>query len=309
MGEVDWDGYLYKRSGTKAKKQSNKWYSFYITIIGGSLHAYEDIEDEKPKVSIHFKEYTFSSKEEGKDHAFSFKKDDTLIVFAADEEQDYQECLKVIEANKGKEPTSPLPKEKKKSRASKWAQKAKKNVGVKIATSAVGKKALKSIAPEEMVNLIKALRVIADKETGDPKKGAIVEKNLFKLVVKAYFIVDSGKLKFEDFLDADKPLRQALNLLLKCYDHAKFARSVKQEQLKEKLIEVENFIKEAANTLKKLLSPHMKEKNVNRLDEVINIIGKADVLLKVFQDESISDEVSELMDAIERYTQFHFYKD
>lgn len=48
-----------------------------------------------------------------------------------------------------------------------------------------------------------------------------MEKNLIKIGVKTFFLLDGGKVVFDDLLTADKPLRSALDILSKCHDHAK----------------------------------------------------------------------------------------
>jgi len=44
-----------------------------------------------------------------------------------------------------------------------------------------------------------------------------MEKNIIKIAVKAYLLVDNGTLTADDFLVADKPLREAFELMVKVY--------------------------------------------------------------------------------------------
>jgi hypothetical protein len=301
---------LYKRPGKK-KSTSKKWKTYYFNLIGGSLHYYKQMEDDKPKSTIELSKFSLQKEGppiEGTNYlTFILKNDSQEYLFAADDKEDFQGWLKSLEAAKSKPPSPPLTKEKKKSRVASLAQKTKKNVGGKLATSKLGKRALKANAPEEITNLVSALKTIVEKESGSKQKAVDVEKNIFKIGVKIYFIIDAGKLTLDDFLVADKPLRAALELLSKCHDHAKYSRHPKDDLLKEKLLVVEGQIKEAASILTNLLKPHLQAKNVQRIDQTVALIGTADFLFKILKESSLEEEVQELINAGEHYTGFHFY--
>jgi len=242
-----------------------------------------------------------------KPFAFSLKNDVHEFLFRAADATDHEKWVNVIEINLQKDPKPPLEKEKKKSRLTNLKDRTKKNVGGKLATSALGKKALQSQTPDEIKNLIKALRVIVEKESKSEKRAKIIEQNLYKIGVKCYFLIDSNTLSFNDFLEADRPLRNGLELLSKCHDHAKYSRKLNEPLLKERLNEVEKCLREASDVLKKLLSPHIKPQNVQRIDDSMNSIGTADFLEKILLDPDLAEEVQELVNASEHYTQFHFY--
>ena len=72
-------------------------------------------------------------------------------------------------------------------------------------------------------------------KTDSPKHAEEIEQHLFKVVVKCYFLVDAKKVPVNDLLLADKPLREALSLFNKCYEHIKFTRTPHPELVKEKL--------------------------------------------------------------------------
>jgi len=311
--DFDKDGFLYKRTGhsQERKKFSQKWKYYYVNLIGGSLHYYKDVEDVEPKGTINLKELEFKKGEkEGSSHKFCFVlKNSTLdYLFFTEEEADYNEWTEAIEKAMKKEPAPPLKKEKRKTRAQELAYKIKKNVGGKAATSALGKKAIRAQAPEEVRNLIASLKKIIERES-DGKKAHEVEENIFKIGVKAYFLIDGGKCKWDDLLEADKPLRQALEILIKCHDHAKFSRNPSPVLLKEKFVIVQKNFEEAADKLTKVLSPLMKPANVARIKMTTDYIGNADRLLKIYLDEALNDPLQDLISAAEHYTQFHFYKE
>jgi len=125
----------------------------------------------------------------------------------------------------------------------------------------LGKKAIKSKLPDEISNLFNAIKGVTDKILGDPKIASSIEKNLFKIGVKLFFLIDDKKITAEELLSqADAPLRAGLNLFTKCYDAAKFGRNPTKEQLMEKLKIVEKNFIEASAALEKLIKPHLKPK-------------------------------------------------
>jgi len=295
----------------KKKTNSKKWKTYYFNLVGGSLYYYRNMEDDKPKGTIELSKFSLEKNGppvEGTNYlTFILKGASQEYLFAADDKDDHAGWINALTANASKPASPPLAKEKKKSRVASLASRTKKTVGGKLATSKLGKRALKANAPEEVTNLIKALRIIVEKESGSKPKAEEVEKNIFKVGVKCFFLIDSGTLALDDFLTADKPLRNALELLSKCHDHAKYSRHPKDDLLREKLVVVESQIKEASSLLTNLLKPHLQAKNVQRIDQTVAIIGTADFLFKILKEPSLEEEVQELINAGEHYTGFHFY--
>jgi hypothetical protein len=311
--EFDKDGFLYKRTGTKREKKKfhQKWKCYYINLIGGSLHYYKEVEDSEPKGSIKLRDLKlYKDEKEGSSHQWCFvlRNDSLDYLFFCEEEQEWKDWTDAIEKAMTKEASPPLKKEKRKTRAQELAFKIKKNVGGKAATSALGKKAIRAQAPEEVRNLVSSLKKIVEKES-DSKKASEIEENIFKIGVKAFFLIDGKKIKWEDLLEADKPLRHALELLIKCHDHAKFSRNPSEKILKEKLGEAHKYFAEAATILTKILSPLMKEKNVARIKATTDYVGDTDRLFKIYMDNTLNDPLQDLISAAEHYTQFHFYKE
>jgi len=280
-------------------------------LIGGSLHSYKNEEEEKPKETIELNGMKFNKEEpsEGKTFCFSLSNDSTHFIFYSDDEEDYKEWIHAISINLMKSPCSPLPKLKKNARMkTTLSQRAKKNVAGKFAASAVGKKAIRSQAPEEVTTLILAIKKIVEKRD-NPKRAVEIEENIYKIGIKAYFIVDRGQLKMEAFLAADQPLRRALELLAKCFDYAKFSRNPNPKALHEKLEEVQKHIIQGADILMKLMEPFIQSKNLQKIKDTVGYLGNAEFLFKSFGDSAIENELQELISACEHYTQFHFYND
>jgi len=317
MGDsVDKDGFLYKRAGSTKKSAATqkKWKAYYFNLIQGSLYYYRNAEDSEPNGKLQLNEIKFSkddpqTENSGKKFTFSFKNDKLDLLLAAEDDQDWKEWVTVIEANQNKGPAPPLKKEKRKSRAQEIAFKMKKNLGTKAATSPLGKKAIRSQAPEEITNLVKALKHIVERDSKSSKKANEVEENIYKLGVKAYFLIDGGRITIDDLLAADKPLRSALELLAKCHDHAKYSRYPNEKLLAEKFGEVQKKLHEGADILAKVLEPHLKPKSMKNIQDLVDYIGDSERLFKIFQDSSLDEDLQELISASEHYTQFHFYSE
>jgi len=230
-------------------------------------------------------------------------------LFYVDDEADFKEWCTKIAANRDKAPSHPLEKEKKRSAMSKIASKAKKNVGQSLATSTLGKKAIKSKLPDEISNLFNAIKGVTDKILGDPKIASSIEKNLFKIGVKLFFLIDDKKkITAEELLSqADAPLRAGLNLFTKCYDAAKFGRNPTKEQLMEKLKIVEKNFIEASAAVEKLIKPHLKPKNVALLPDTVKVLANSDFLYNCLQKEGVDEQLTILVEAMENYCAFHYY--
>jgi len=315
--EFDKDGFLAKRFGSKEKTKArigkSKWHIYYINLIGGSIHYYKEIEDTDPKGSVNLSGLKFTPNDSdgsSRKSCFTLQDDTVDYLFSCEDEAEWKEWTTAIQANMTKAPCPPLKKEKKKSRIEQLAKNAKKSVISKASTSTLGKKAIRSHAPEEIKNLIKATTNLVEKEgKSSTEKAKEIEENIFKIGVKTFFILNEGQLTMDDIIKADAPLRSAMELLSKCYDHAKYSKKVDDKGLMVHFANVNKQALEAASILTKLLEPHMKPKNLVKIKETIDFLTNPEFLLKVFKEESLDDDLQELISAMEHYTQFHFYSD
>jgi len=146
-----------------------------------------------------------------------------------------------------------------------------------------------------------------EKESKSAKKAAEIEENMYKIGVKSYLLISQDAISFDALLAADKPLRAALEILSKCHDHAKFSRNPNHKALHDKFVEVNKQLTDAATILKDLLTPHLKPHNVARIKDTLDYLGDPDRLLRIFTDETINEELQELITSADHYTQFHFY--
>jgi hypothetical protein len=140
---------------------------------------------------------TTDSEGSSKKYFFTLKDDKVDYLMACEDETDWKEWVDALKANMTKPPAPPLKKEKKLNRLEQLAKNAKKSMVSKASTSALGKKAIRAHAPEEVKNLIKAATNLVEKDKKE-EKAKEIEENIFKIGVKVYFILSDGTLTMDD---------------------------------------------------------------------------------------------------------------
>jgi len=178
-----------------------------------------------------------------------------------------------------------------------------KNVVSKTATSPIGKKVMKAIINDETKSLIDALKRIVKRESGDDKKAADLENNIIKIAIKSFMLIDKGKLDAEEFLKADAPLREAFELLGRCYTAR---HRVQREVFEDALRRVEGHLKDAEEIITNILAPYLRPKNMFRISAAFGILADAQFLNHVYTDPEMETDLEKLIDAMEYYTQFHY---
>jgi len=103
---------------------------------------------------------------------------------------------------------------------------------------------------------------------------------------------------------ADKPLREAFELMVKVFNGR---GRVKEEKIKEALGKVEELLKKAEEVITNLLAPHLTAKNMLRISSAFGCIANADFLMTVFRNDQLEEDLDKLIDAMEYYTQFHYH--
>ena len=162
---------------------------------------------------------------------------------------------------------------------------------------------MKAIINDETKTLILALKNFVRSESGDEKKAAELEKNIIKIAIKSFMLIDKGKLEAEEFLKADAPLRETFELLGRCYT----ARNrVQPDVFKDALLRVEGHLKDAEEIITNVLAPYLRPKNMFRISAAFGVLADAQFLEHVFADEAIEEDLEKLIDAMEYYTQFHY---
>jgi len=163
---------------------------------------------------------------------------------------------------------------------------------------------MKTIVNEETTSLLNAMKVIVKAQTANVKAAEDLEKNIIAIAVKAFLLIEEKKLIADDFLLADKPLREAFELMIKVFNGRGRAQN---EKITVALLKVEEHIKKSEEIITNLLAPHLSSKNMLKISETFSLLSNETFLNEVFRNQSIENEMEKLIDAMEYYTQFHYH--
>jgi len=286
------------------------WKAVYCVVIGGSFYYYKSSTDADPKGSVDLAGYHIVSpvelKGEKKKCTFSIQKDpdNQIFIGSCSGDPELRAWKAALEEGRNKEKSEAPTVVAQKAKKPGVMKRVKKRAASKTATSALGKKVMKAIVNEETTTLLNALKRIVKSESGSPKKAEDLEKNIIKIPVKSFLLIENKILTADDFLVADKPLREAFELMVKVFNGR---GRVKEDKIKEALAKVEELLKKAEEVITNLLAPHLTSKNMLRISGAFGCIANTEFLITVFQNEQLEEDLDKLIDAMEYYTQFHYH--
>jgi len=314
----DKSGRLNVRVGSvkKGKAKLNKeWLFGHFVLSGGSLHFFVK-EDATPKVSIVVKEAKLNKTTECRPfkHCFTLTSPTIEILFSAQSEAEWREWTSALEAAAAKPPSQPPNLDSQRNARMNLRERAKRSMISKTTTSKMGKRAVRSKAPREMVELLDALKTLVQKETGSSAKSKEVENDILRVGVKLFVLLNDSKVTLNQVLVAEKPLRKALSVFVSCYNHVFAVRNsnkitLKKDLLQDKLDEVAKLVRQSGDSLAESLVNHMRPSNIQRICDLMAYFGNPEVLMRVLLDASFEAEVDLLVHAAEHYSQFHFYEE
>mmetsp|Transcript_6936 Transcript_6936/g.17502 ORF Transcript_6936/g.17502 Transcript_6936/m.17502 type:complete len:388 (+) Transcript_6936:73-1236(+) len=175
-----------------------------------------------------------------------------------------------------------------------------------IGTSSFGKSAILRVLPHETQNLVRALLLLVEVDSGSKARAKEMESNVFKFLIKLAIDHDAKKISYKDFLVADKPLRAAFNLLCKCFVYYGDTRGRNLtpafQKVEEYFTEVEALIRQA---LERKLT--WNKQQLNRLRSILQQVGTREFLERCWANPDLEDVLFDLYSAMEKYTQFHYY--
>jgi len=241
---------------------------------------------------------------EKKKSTFAFLKgEEVLFSGACGNDKELEQWITALKGNQGLEPSDP-PTASGGKKKDGVIRRFQKKTASATATSVLGKKVMKAIVNEETTTLLNALKRIVKSESGLAKKADDLEKNIIKIAVKSFLLVENKQLQADDFLVADKPLREAFELMVKVFNGRK---RVKPEKIEEALKKVETLLKKAEEVITNLLARHLTPKNMLRISQAFGCIADVKFLITVFNNDELEEDLDKLIDAMEYYTQFHYH--
>jgi len=295
------------RVGYISMKQKKDWKAFYCLVIGGSFYYYKNSTDPEPKGAIHLAEHKIVSPAPDSKKKYTFiiqKANNPLFIGACSAEPELKSWLIALEKSLTLDKSDPPMVVVQKAKKDGVMKRVKKSAVSKGATSALGKKVMKVIVNDETAALLNALKRIVKTQTGDAKQGEDLEKNIIKLAVKAFLLIENKQVNADDFLVADKPLRESFELMVKVFNGRSRA---KDEKIREALVKVEELLKKAEEILTNLLAPYLSSKNMLRISAIFGSVASVEFLFPAFKSPSSEEDLDKLIDAMEYYTQFHYH--
>jgi len=295
------------RVGYVHVKQKKSWKPAYCLLIGGTFYYYKNSKDPDTKVKVELADakVIHPVKGEKKQYSFSlFKGEEALFIGACTGEPELDQWVRVLNESLRKPPADAPAASGVNKKKPGVLDRAKKRAASKTATSVLGKKVMKAIVNDETTTLLNALKRIVKHESGSAKKADELEKNIIKIAVKSFLLIENKILSADDFLVADKPLRDAFELMVKVFNGR---GRVKDDKITEALKRVEDMLKKAEEVITNLLAPHLTAKNMLRISAAFGCIANDKFLNQVFREEELENDLDKLIDAMEYYTQFHYH--
>jgi len=287
-------GYIEQLAAGK-KKGKFLWFELH----GSTLFAYSDPKAVSPKGTFQLKDTTTSIDK----MAIIIKNGDKFVVsLNATSKEECDEWNEVLIQAASKEACNAPEKEKQKKSKGSMGMRVGKAVGGRVATSGVGKAAVKGVVNEETKLLIVSLKKIIAK-VESPKVATEIEENLIKIITKAFFLEKDKKISLDQFLKADEPLREAFEMLVEMRD---YRHRMRPETVEKRLKKVHDNLVKVEQIISQMLVDHIKPKSMQRIARTFGLLGSAAFLDKAWSDPVIEEERDLLTDAMNKYTQFHF---
>lgn len=226
-----------------------------------------------------------------------------VFIFAFSSSIDKEKWVNAINTGSSKKPVeNPPNRENLTTKKKSLGARAKNKMAGDLASSGIGKKLMKSVLNEDSLALLNSMKKITSELDGK-KKADEFEKNVIKLVVKGYLLVEAKKISEDAFLQTDKPLREAFELMIKIYRRRDL---VKPEAVLDALYRVETSLKQVEIIVTELLQSYLTPKNMFKLASSFSYMCSFGFLEKAFTDHTLDESMDKLIDAMEYYTQFHF---
>lgn len=290
-------GYIERK--VAKKKAKFMWFSLY----GSSLFSYTASKSNAVKATYQIKNTVVTAPADKKlvlDISDSNKKH--IITLTATSKEEFESWKEVLTAAVSLEPSDAPVKDKVKKSKGSMGMRVGKTIGGKVATSDIGKAAVKTVVNEETKLLIVSLKkIIARVE--NPKIAKEIEDNLIRIITKSFFLEKDKKITIDQFLVADAPLREAFETLVEMRD---YRHRMKPETVKNRLNLVHDRLSSVEKIITNMLVDHLQPESIQRIARTFGLLASTDFLDKAWGTPELEEERDLLTDAMNRYTQFNF---
>jgi len=282
-----------KKGYIEMKKK--KWKAVYCVLFGGTFYYYKNVNDlSEPKGKIDLEGTTVVSpaKNEKKKNTFAIQRGEELLFVGSTGAGETEQWVKAIQDSLDKEKTEAPDVGGKKKQKKNWRH-------LFMGSTFFVTKGIKSLINEDTTALLAALKRVVKAESTSTKKADDLEKNILRITLKSYLLLESGNINAEDFLEADKALREAFELLVRIYNGRE---RVKPEKITAALKKVEAYFKQTEQLLEQVLSHHLTAKNMLRVNAIFSNIGDVKFLEAILIDPTLRADLDKLVACMESYT-------
>eukprot|EP01091_Cochliopodium_minus_P000461 TRINITY_DN1042_c0_g1_i1.p1 TRINITY_DN1042_c0_g1~~TRINITY_DN1042_c0_g1_i1.p1 ORF type:complete len:397 (-),score=136.57 TRINITY_DN1042_c0_g1_i1:144-1334(-) len=174
----------------------------------------------------------------------------------------------------------------------------KKGIGQKLATS----KSAKKILNKEATDLLSSLHKVVTAHSGI-KKADDIEKGILRILTKMYFAISNKQVAYEEFLKADKPLREAFKIVSLIWGGRLRVEKGKDPKIfiQEFFQNVQKYWKEVENVIIKNLTPIVKTKNLQLIRDTLTFLRDPEFIRFVAKSDELEDARLELEMSMDGY--------
>jgi len=201
------------------------------------------------------------------------------------------EWIKILRENSKKEPMVIGLKEGVMDRA-------KKNLTGRVSTSTLGKSVMKKMVDKSSRQGIKAVKHMIAVQTGSKTIADNTEKNVIKLSAKSYFLWEKGLITIRNLEPLEEISRRTVKTLYVLHlnlDKVNDPKS-KDEILRDKVAFISVCCRQLADELREMLKPHLTEKSLSIINNVLDVVASENFMVGVFQNDKLKDDVAKIMD-------------
>jgi len=268
-----------------------KWTTQYCILVNGALLIKGKQEDQNSKKDIILAncEIKVSDPIHKKDHVFIIVTQYEELLFAASSEKTRNRWMEKLNEVKNKEVTVQTKKRKQGK-----LMRVSKSVGGKVATSSAGKKIIKDMIGKDGVKVINILKDTLT-DLFDKTKAKEVENDIIRMGVKFILLFRNEDITLTD-LNSLQPRVQKLWHISQDY-----AYIINFDYNAQSIQEAGTLVFELLRTL---LSQHMTEKNLEKLNELHALLFSVKFLDYLFKSEEMKKGRKDLSEILERNYNF-----
>jgi len=176
--------------------------------------------------------------------------------------------------------------------------KARKGIAGTVSSSTFGNSLMKKILEKPTRDALKTVKKMVSIQTGSKTLADQCEKNVMKLAVKTYMLVEKQVITLNMLSVPEETSRRIVKTLYVIHLNAFKISDKKQldDILNSRFSLVISLCVQLAQELKALLSAHLTEKNIKKIDDTFSVVANMDFLSGVYFNESLKEDQNFVMD-------------